>query len=67
MLVQNQMKEKENKIRLVKQILVNDDVDPVTIISQKEHTESTAKVFSDTETRTSRKVTCHLFMFSFEI
>lgn len=55
------MKEKEDKIRLMKQILVDeDDTDPAMTIPQKERIpESAVKVFSDTETRTSRKVVFH--------
>lgn len=63
------MKEKEDKLRLVKQILVNDDdIDPALIIPQKQHNpDSPTKVFSDTETRTSRKVTRRSITFSFKV
>ncbi|XP_025263958.1 kinesin-like protein KIF23 [Camponotus floridanus] len=50
--LQNQMKEKEDKLRLVKRILVDDD----SVIPSKEVPESTAKVISpEREGRISRK------------
>jgi len=49
------MKEKEDKLRLMKQILVDDNNIPV--IALKEPTESTTKVVSPNRDRTSRKVT----------
>lgn len=61
------MKKKDDKLQLVKQLLDDDDIGSAIIIPQKEQIPtSTAKVFSDTETRTSRKV-AYSIMFSFKL
>lgn len=53
------MKEKENKLRLVKQILVDDNgINPVTVSSKEQVPELTTKIVSpDRDARISRKVT----------
>lgn len=51
------MKEKEDKLRLVKQILVDDnDIDPAAVSSKIRALESKTVTTSDTDTRISRKV-----------
>lgn len=63
MIIQNQMKEKEDKLRLVKQILVDDSIIP----SKEQVPESTGKVVSpDREGRISRKVISY-FIFVLNI
>ena len=59
------MKEKENKLRLVKQILVNDNIHPAMAgVSSKEQVpELTTRVVSpDRSARTSRKVACIMLL-----
>lgn len=58
------MKEKEDKLRLVKQILVDDN--GAIMIPSKDVPESTMKATSDTDTRTSRKVVSSV-TFPFEL
>lgn len=55
------MKEKEDKLRMVKRILVDDD----SVIPSKEVPESTAKVISpEREGRISRKVISYYFFLN---
>lgn len=58
------MKDKENKLRLVKQILVDDNGlnNPIITPSKDHLPKSTIKTSSDTDTR-SRKVTLYLITF----
>lgn len=60
------MKEKEDKLRLVKQILVDDNGINPTIASSKEQVpELISRVVSpDRDTRTSRKVICCAIVLS---
>lgn len=62
------MKEKEDKLRLVKQILVDDNGINSAIVSSKEQVpEFTTRVVSpDRDIRISRKVTCYAFIFFFK-
>lgn len=54
--LQNQMKEKDDKLQLVKQILLDQNgIDPTMILQKDPAQESATKTTSDTDIRTSRK------------
>jgi len=59
------MKEKEDKLRLVKQILVDDNgINPAIISSKEQGSGLTTRVINpDRDTRISRKVTCYTQYF----
>jgi len=60
------MKEKEDKLRLVKQILVDDNgINPAIISSKEQGSELTTRVINpDRDTRISRKVIHNILFFT---